>query len=100
HLWLADNVALYDRLGRDFTLLALDGAPDTAALAAAAAARNVPLTVVRIAHADARELYAASLGLIRPDQHVAWRGTPVPADPAGLMDLVTGRAQTERERSA
>jgi 2-polyprenyl-6-methoxyphenol hydroxylase-like FAD-dependent oxidoreductase len=94
HLWLADDVALYDRLGRDFTLLALDGAPDTAALEAAAAARNVPLTVLRIAHPDARELCAASLVLIRPDQHVAWRGTAVPADPAGLMDLVTGRART------
>jgi hypothetical protein len=28
--------------------------------------------------------------LVRPDQHVAWRGHAAPADPLGLIDLVRG----------
>jgi hypothetical protein len=35
------------------------------------------------------ELYGAPLALIRPDQHVAWRGDAWPA--VGLLGLVCGR---------
>ena len=91
HLWLADGVALYDHLGCDFTLLALDGTADTAPIEAAATARGIPLEVVRIPQPDARRLYEASLVLIRPDQHVAWRGTTAPSNAGALMDVVSGR---------
>jgi len=39
---------------------------------------------------EARGLYARNLVLVRPDQHVAWRGDKEPAAPLGLIDLVRG----------
>ena len=90
HAWLDPSTALYDRFGRDFTLLKLGGAVDPAPLAAAAAARGMPLATVALADEEARDLYAADLVLVRPDQHVAWRGNALPADPAALIATVTG----------
>ena len=29
--------------------------------------------------------------LLRPDQHVCWRGDALPENPGGLLDIVTGR---------
>lgn len=28
--------------------------------------------------------------LVRPDQHIAWRGTAAPDDPVGLVDRIRG----------
>ena len=55
---------------------------------ATAAAMNMPLSVVAIASDEARELYGADLALIRPDQHVAWRGGS--ADAAATLARTTG----------
>ncbi len=98
HAWLADGDSLYDRLGRDFTLLrfaAADGAP----FAAAAGALAVPLAVLDLSHEPAarelRELYGAELALVRPDQHVAWRGD-ARADARAVLGRATGRADPPR----
>jgi hypothetical protein len=41
-----------------------------------------------------RELYGADNVLIRPDQHVAWRGAQVPGGgAAAVLDLVLGGAR-------
>jgi hypothetical protein len=52
--------------------------------------RGAPLDVVTIEMPQARELYGRDLTLIRPDQHVAWRGDALPSDPAELLARVTG----------
>ena len=50
HLWLGDGRSLYDALGFEFTLLQLGAKPvDAAPFRAAAAAMNMPLSVVAIA---------------------------------------------------
>ena len=72
HVRLGEQ-SLLDRFGRDFTLLSL-GDADTAAWEAAARAMGIPLSVLRIESAEARQLYAAELVLVRPDHHIAWRG--------------------------
>jgi len=57
HLWLGDGRSLYDALGFEFTLLQLGTKPvDPAPFRAAAAAMNMPLSVVAIASDEAREL--------------------------------------------
>ena len=85
---------LYDRIGNDFALLVLS--PDrttAAAFAAEAAARSLPLTVIHLSDPAVRELYGADNVLIRPDQHVAWRGARVPGGGAGaVLDVVSGAA--------
>lgn len=88
---LSDGRQVFDALGDGLALLALD-ADEDAVRAFEAAAGAVPLAVVRDTAADGRELYAARLVLVRPDQFVAWTGDAAPADPRALLDTVTGRA--------
>ncbi|MBV8889584.1 MAG: FAD-dependent oxidoreductase [Alphaproteobacteria bacterium] len=90
HLWLRDGRSLYDALGPDYTLLRLDPKTDAAPLMAAAAERCLPLKLLDVAAPDAAALYDRKLVLSRPDQHVAWRGDELPADPAALIDLIRG----------
>ncbi|WP_127103824.1 FAD-dependent oxidoreductase [Pararhodobacter zhoushanensis] len=74
---LDDGRAVFDTLGRGFTLLAL-GAPDeaTQAFRRAADAAGIPLTLVHQPHAGAAGArYEAPLVLVRPDHYVAWSGT-------------------------
>ena len=50
----------------------------------------MPFTQLDIADDDIRALYGRDLALIRPDQHIAWRGNAVPADADGLLRRLTG----------
>ncbi|MFJ4713593.1 FAD-dependent monooxygenase [Streptomyces sp. NPDC088785] len=95
HLWLdtwhGAGSSLFDRLGQGFTLLRLSGAaPDVKPLQAAAQAHGMPLSVLDVEVDTARDLYERDLVLVRPDQHVAWRGNHLPEDPDGLVARVTG----------
>jgi hypothetical protein len=86
---LAEGGSLYDRLGSGFTLLRRGAVCPVDQLMTAAARRNIPLALVDLP-AEAAPLYDRALVLSRPDQHVAWRGNAVPADPEALLDIVTG----------
>ncbi|VWX50024.1 FAD-dependent monooxygenase [Novosphingobium sp. 9U] len=90
HVFLADGESLYDKLGLYFTLVVLDGT-DTSSLEAVATERGVPLDILRLERRDLRPIYERNLLLVRPDQHVAWRGDALPDDTAALLDLVVGR---------
>jgi 2-polyprenyl-6-methoxyphenol hydroxylase-like FAD-dependent oxidoreductase len=97
HYWLGAGRgygdSLFDRFGRCFSLLRLGGkSPDTAAIEAAARKRGVPLTVLDIPAAEARDLYGRDLALIRPDQYIAWSGSAPPTDADKLMALTVGAA--------
>ena len=87
HRRLDDGRALHDLLGPDFTLLA-PGDPDPS-LPDAATATGVPLAVRR----SPLRRYV----LVRPDQHVAWHGDELPADPRALLDHVRGDAPAHRD---
>lgn len=95
HRWLADGRSLYDLFGAGFTLLVLQpGARSQADLARIEAeAASYPLAIIELDIPGLAELYGAPLALIRPDQHVAWRGD---SWPSGLLDIVAGRAEAER----
>jgi 2-polyprenyl-6-methoxyphenol hydroxylase-like FAD-dependent oxidoreductase len=94
HLWLADDSSLYDHFGDGFTLLVTAGEAGQAAdFSARAAALDIPLTVLAPADRRLPARYGARFALIRPDQHVAWRGDALPADAAGLLAHVTGTSE-------
>jgi hypothetical protein len=87
---LYDGTPLYDALGTGFALLQCGGGPRAAdRLIAAAADRRVPLAHRVAANPEVRALYGADLVLIRPDQHVAWRGDRID-DADALWRRVTG----------
>ncbi|HET7763867.1 MAG TPA: FAD-dependent oxidoreductase [Burkholderiales bacterium] len=90
HVWLEDGVSIFDRLGRDFTLLRLDPGVDIRPVVAAARRRGVPLTALDVSSTEARDLYARDLVLVRPDHHVAWRGNALPDDADALLARVVG----------
>jgi hypothetical protein len=56
----------------------------------------VPLDIVDVAEKAARDLYACTFALIRPDHHVAWRGDSLPADTEALMRQVSGNLLQEK----
>src|SRR3546814_12492665 len=74
--WLPDGRSLYDLFGIGFTLLVAQGANESEVQKAVvqAEALHVPLDVVKPEGVDIAALYGADLTLIRPDQHVEWRG--------------------------
>jgi hypothetical protein len=83
--------SLYDRFGKGFTLLKLGNtAARTDEIEAAALKRSIPLKVIDLHEAAARELYGRDLVLIRPDQYVAWRDNASPTDPDRLLARLTG----------
>ncbi len=91
HLWLPDGASLYDRLGKGFSLLRLRDDVDGTPFIEAAAARGVPLTVLDLCGQALEKSYGASLLLVRPDQHVSWRGTSVDRPTAeAVIDRVRG----------
>lgn len=72
-IFLNDGTALFDKLGPWFTLLSFRAPPD-ADLVSAAARLGVPLTTIRLDHPGLSAIYQAPQILVRPDQHVTWRG--------------------------
>ncbi|NQV56305.1 MAG: FAD-dependent monooxygenase [Rhodospirillales bacterium] len=91
HYWIGEKQSLFDTFGPGFTLLRIGkNAPDGSGLEDAAKTRGIPFTTVDIPEPAMLELYQSPLALIRPDQHVAWRGDSAPDDPGAMLDIVTG----------
>jgi 2-polyprenyl-6-methoxyphenol hydroxylase-like FAD-dependent oxidoreductase len=88
HAWLPDGSSIYDQLGAEFTLVRLAPDADPGPLVEAAGQAGVPLAVLDLADLpDLRGRYGADLLLVRPDQHVAWRGA---AADGGVLSAATG----------
>lgn len=90
HFWLRDGRSLYDALGPNYTLIRFDPTVRVSGIVEAAARRGVPLVILDVDASDAAALYAHKLVLVRPDQHLAWRGDDDPAAPMDLIDVVRG----------
>jgi len=93
--FLPDGNAVHDRLGPWFTLLAF-GDGDPGPLPAVARRLGIPLAVTRVASPGPATIYERKLLLVRPDQHVAWRGDRLDdAVAAGrILERCTGRGET------
>ncbi|SEG98083.1 2-polyprenyl-6-methoxyphenol hydroxylase [Nonomuraea solani] len=78
HRWLSAGESLYDRLGPGFSLVGDQRLPGANVLVSEARELGVPLRAV--------DLPGEPLALVRPDQHVAWRGE----DPSGALRAALG----------
>jgi hypothetical protein len=98
HVWLAAGTgrgaSLFDHFATaTLTLLVTGGAEHdgSASIRDAAAAAGVPLNVIAPGSAALDALYEAKYVLIRPDQHIAWRGNE-PGEAAAMLARAAGRA--------
>jgi 2-polyprenyl-6-methoxyphenol hydroxylase-like FAD-dependent oxidoreductase len=92
HMWCTNGEALLDRLGPWYTLLRFGDRVDTSGIERALAVAKVPYTTLALdAGEPAYEVYGGfDAFLIRPDVHVAWRGTETPRDPQSIVAVATG----------
>ncbi|ALL79932.1 FAD-binding monooxygenase (plasmid) [Pseudonocardia sp. EC080610-09] len=98
HVELGDGVSTLDLFGTCYRLLLCDGGPADAVagaekLAAAFGGRGIPFGTSRTPGPEVAGWYGAPLVLVRPDGHVAWRGTDFPGDLDALTDTVRGGAR-------
>lgn len=91
NIFLKDGQPLFDHFGREFTLVSFNGASSDTLVSAANDA-GLPLKVLALDDAHVKELYDRDLVLIRPDHHVAWRGSSAPdaSTAKSIVDTVRG----------
>ena len=90
HAWLRPGVSTLDVFGDGFVLLCFAWHERIADVERAFERRGVPLHVLTCTDKRVAELYRQPFVLVRPDDHVAWRGSEPPADPLLLADMVRG----------
>lgn len=88
-VWLNDGRAVMDLLSDQFTLIRFQDM-DTSAFEDVAKKRNFPLTVLDIRDEHVANIYEKKLILVRPDQHVCWRGDTMPSNALAIIDKVRG----------
>lgn len=96
HIFLSDGSAIFDRFGKEWTLLVFSiHNVGQQYLLAAAQQLSIPLTEVNLFHEkQAVGLYEMSLVLVRPDHHVSWRANEINSlEAAGaILRTITGKS--------
>ncbi len=87
HVFLPDGASLYDRLGPDYTLVRVGGGNGGETLKRKADAAGVPMKVIDVPPSPEHD---HALILVRPDQHIAWRGNADPDDPRAVIATISG----------
>jgi 2-polyprenyl-6-methoxyphenol hydroxylase-like FAD-dependent oxidoreductase len=91
HFYFADGISVYDRIGDGFTLINLSGVDEDDSLALTSArAKGVPLRQLMVLENNVESLMQGKFLLVRPDQHVAWRGNDLPHDFYAILDRARG----------
>ncbi|MEH6994810.1 FAD-dependent monooxygenase [Neobacillus drentensis] len=98
HTWLDINHSIYDELSEGFTLLRLDKSVDISPLENSSGKNKIPLKVVTIEKPGLIEKYEKPLLLVRPDQHVAWRGDKLTEDFDSLLNSVCGIKELDKSK--
>jgi hypothetical protein len=91
---LSDGSWLYDQLGPGFTLVDTSGTDAGERLLKEAESAGMPIKLLASTDEALRKVIQHNLVLVRPDQHVAWRGSAVPADVRSIVDRVRGASDT------
>jgi hypothetical protein len=89
HFWFGPGDSLFDHLGRGFSLIGDLSVPVAKSIMAAADQLALPLCGVDLGAGGRPDLFDVPLVLVRPDQHVAWRGEHTD-NPIGLLQLAIG----------
>ena len=92
---------LYDRIGLTLSLIVFgEDRTVESSFVAEARERGLALSVIHLDHPEAAALYGAGNALVRPDQHVVWRGERLPEGGAAVvLDHVLGVATVDEVRA-
>lgn len=90
-LILDDGEQLFERFGTGLTVVDASGSNAGKGLVEEAERLGIPVTHLPVSDDRVHELWERDLVLVRPDQHVAWRGDEAPSDPRGVLERVIGR---------
>jgi hypothetical protein len=96
HFWLGADQSVYDLLGDGYTLLQVgetNQSQDISRLQDSFAHFGMPLKHLQVP--EQAPPYCHSLLLVRPDQHIAWRGDLAPIDSTQLAAKLTGRGDNQ-----
>jgi 2-polyprenyl-6-methoxyphenol hydroxylase-like FAD-dependent oxidoreductase len=88
---LPDGSQLFDQFGVAFTLVDLSGENIGELMAKEANEYGVPVAYLPVSDPTVRAVWERDLVLVRPDQHVAWRGSRIPETWTGVLNHVIGR---------
>ena len=91
HLWLQDGRSLYDALGLGYTLLCKSNTSSDAieSFRLACATVGMPVHILRLEQQLPPE-FKHDFIIVRPDQHIAWRGNDLSADTNRLLSILRG----------
>jgi 2-polyprenyl-6-methoxyphenol hydroxylase-like FAD-dependent oxidoreductase len=95
HVWItrgvANRLSVFDLLNTGFTLQRIGGNPPSGErFSGAAHLLGIPFQIIRIPSEKAHQLYQCELLLVRPDQHIAWRGHEIPGDVTAVLRRAVG----------
>lgn len=90
HTWMDDGASLFDKLGPEYTLLCLDKSIDLSMFEQVSTSMAFPLEILNLQGKANTAVFDFPLVLVRPDQHIAWRGTHLPSDIKGLLNHIRG----------
>lgn len=82
--------SIFASFGREFTLVDFTTEGIGAPVVADAKARGIPVSHLPLRDERTARAWEAPLVLVRPDQHVAWRGHDAPAEWGKVLERVTG----------
>jgi hypothetical protein len=92
HVWLRDGRSLFDRLGPEFTLIQLKSVGADERWRAAAEASRIELAILNLPDEDRLASLIGTEGvLVRPDQHIAWRGAVGSPDAESILRVAAGK---------
>ena len=94
--FLRDGSALFDRLGPFFTLITI-GKCDPSTLITVARDHRMPLTLVRLDEPELQPIYEAKMLMVRPDEHVCWRGNSCEDHNAAEVAIATALGLRRRQ---
>ena len=91
HIWLEEGVSIYDKFGKNFTLLVFIKSDALIKIFLSEANRiNVPIKLLEIENDYAHKLYKSSFVIVRPDLMIAWRSNSMPSNPLDLLNIIRG----------
>lgn len=91
HAWIGPDHSLLDHFKNSYTLLCFKENATSHLLIEEAWRSHVPIKLLEVTDSQAAKIYEASLVLVRPDGHVAWRGDIVKSTEAAHEIVATIR---------